>query len=144
MDRRNGDLGPLDAELDARRCLADGDPRHGEEMCFVAGGLATWCVGEVAAPHFLSLYQSFRELPALASDDLDDITDGLDDMVALEDHLSLTGKRGALLDVNITIQAIDCWHDRLEERISNAAAYAELGLCFHRCTTVLDSAFTSD
>ena len=43
--------------------------------------------------------------------DLDDVTNGLDDLVALQD-LSLTGKRTALLDVKITGQASECWHDR--------------------------------
>ena len=75
-------------------------------------------VGGAAASHF-----------ALATDDLDDITNGLDDLVAWQD-LSLTGKRTALLDVKITIQASD-WHDRFEERNSDAAACAPLGPCFH-------------
>ena len=100
-------------------------------------------VDEVAASHFLSLCQSFRALLALASDDLDGITNGLDDLVALQD-LSLTSKRTALLDVKITVQATECWRDRFEGRISNAAAYAELGPCFRRCTTLLASDFTSD
>ena len=78
-------------------------------------------VDDVAASHFLSLCQSFRALLALASDDLYDITNGLDDLVALQD-LSLTGTRTALLDVKITIQASECWHDWFEERISSAAA----------------------
>ena len=34
-------------------------------------------VDDVAASHFLSLCQSFRALLALASDDMDDITNGL-------------------------------------------------------------------
>ena len=97
----------------------------------------------MAASHILSLCQSFRALRALASDDLDGITNGLDDLVALQD-LSLTSKRTALLDVKITVQATECWRDRFEGRISNAAAYAELGPCFRRCTTLLASDFTSD
>ena len=80
---------------------------------------------------------------ALASDGLDGSTNGLDDLVALQD-LSLTGKRTALLDEKITIQASGCWHDRFYERISNAAAYAELGPCFHRSMTLLASDFTSE
>ena len=100
-------------------------------------------VGGVAASHFLSLRLSFRALLALASDDLDDIKNGLDDAVALQD-LWLTGMRNALFDVKITNWASECWHDRFVERISNAAACAELGPCFHRCMTLLASDFTSD
>ena len=48
-------------------------------------------VDDVAAPHFLSLCQSIRALLALASDYLDDITDRLDDLMALQ-GVSLTGK----------------------------------------------------
>ena len=36
------DLGPLDAQLDARGCKADVDQRHGKGMCTVAGGSPTW------------------------------------------------------------------------------------------------------
>ena len=56
-------------------------------------------VDDTAASHF-----------ALASDDLDDITNGLADLVAWQD-LSLTGKRAALLDVKITIEASE-WQNK--------------------------------
>ena len=42
VHRRKSDDGPLDAQLGARGCKADVIPRHGEEMCTVAGGPTTW------------------------------------------------------------------------------------------------------
>ena len=58
----------------------------------------------VAASHFLMLCQSFRAFLALASDDLDDITNGLDDLAVVLQDLSLTSERTALLYVKITRQ----------------------------------------
>ena len=140
VDRRKSDLGPLDAQLDAQSWKANVDPLHGEEMFSVCAHvvmLTMW-------PHVvtvLTLCQSFGAFPTLASFDLDDITNGLGDLVALQD-LSLTGKRGAVMDVKITVQASECWHVRFEERFSNAASYAELSPSLYRGKTL--SASTLD
>ena len=82
-------------------------------------------VDDAAASHFLSLCQPFRALFALASDHLDDITNGLDDLVALQD-LSLAGKRVLARQVR-------------GANLERAAACAELGPCCHRCMALLAS-----
>ena len=56
----------------------------------------------------------------LASTNLDDITDGFDDMVTLPD-LSVTENRSLLFDSKVVVQASQCLHDRFEGRILKAA-----------------------
>ena len=106
MDRRKSDFGPLDAQLDVRRTWIHDTAK---KCALLLEAYPFGDVDDVAAFHFLSLCETFRALLALASHDLDDITNGFDDSMALQD-LSLTGKLSALLDVKITIQANECWY----------------------------------